>query len=212
MIDIYADMVASEMALHEMKAEEARVIDCAKRICVVFSDVDGVFTDNRVMEGAPFKAKWRSYYDGQGVSLLRAIGIRIALITNERDEAARHIEDVVQKWNNLPSSSKQEGDGGWPHVALYTGMGGPRKVEAAENFLAKTGIGFDDCAYIGDDLVDVPLLRKVALRAAPGNADPAIKSLAHFVSERNGGSGGFRDFANFILACRSINPLTLPPQ
>ncbi|MDO8582794.1 MAG: HAD hydrolase family protein [bacterium] len=187
-------------------------IEKANAIRVVFSDVDGVFTDNRVLEGAPYKAKWRSYYDGQGVSLLRAIGIRVVLITNESGDSAKHITDVCAKWNALPSSLKQEGDGGWHHVKLYTGMGGHRKVEAVENFLQETGIAWEHCAYIGDDLVDATLMQKIAFRAAPISGDSAIKKMAHFVSDRAGGSGAFRDFANFILSCRGIDPLTLPPQ
>ena len=184
----------------------------ARKIRVVFSDVDGVFTNNQVLEGAPYKAKWRSYYDGQGVSLLRAIGIRVCLITNEKGDAARHIEDVVAKWNGLPSSSKIQGDGGWELVRLFTGMGGPRKVEAAEEFLKETGCSFEDCAFMGDDLVDVPLLKEVALRAVPISGEQVVKRMAHFISEREGGMGAFRDFANFVLGVREIDPLELPPQ
>lgn len=181
-------------------------------IRVVFSDVDGVFTDNRVLEGAPYKAKWRSYYDGQGVSLLRAIGIRVVLITNESGESAKHIIDVCAKWNALPSPSKEKGDGGWEHVVLCAGMGGSRKAEAAENFLKETGVSWGEAAYMGDDLVDAALMRKVGFRAAPMSGDPAIVGMAHFVSARPGGSGAFRDFANFILSSRKIDPLSLPPQ
>lgn len=197
-----------------------KAIELARKIKVVFSDVDGVFTNNQVLEGASDKGKWRSYYDGQGVSLLRAVGIRVALITNEKDADAKHIVDVVHKWNNLPSSSKIEGDGGWEPVKLFLGMGGSRKLEAAALFLDELNKGREknqkitlrDCAYIGDDLVDAPLMQKVALRAAPVNADPHIKKICHFISEREGGKGAFRDFANFILESRGIDPLTLPPQ
>lgn len=197
-----------EKAYYDRHMEQGR----AERIKVVFADVDGVFTDNRVLEGAPYKGKWRSYYDGQGVSLLRAIGIRIALITNESGESAKHITDACAKWNALPSSSKAPGDGGWEPVTLYTGIGGKHKVEAAERFLEKTGFAWEECAYMGDDLVDAALMRKVRFRAAPISGDPAIKGMAHFISERPGGYGAFRDFANHILSVRGIDPLTLPPQ
>lgn len=184
----------------------------ARTIKAVISDVDGVFTNNQVLEGAPFKVKWRSYYDGQGVSLLRAIGIRVCLITNEKGHSAKHIKDVVEKWNNLPSSSKRKDDGGWHHVGLYTDAGGTKKVQAAKEWLREVKIPFTSCAYMGDDLVDVPLLKEVVLRAAPAQADKAVRKIVHFVSERCGGMGAFRDFANFILEARGIDPLTLPPQ
>lgn len=195
-----------------MDALSQHIKNLGQNIKVVFSDVDGVFTNNQVLEGAPYKAKNQSYYDGQGVSLLRAIGVRVVLITNEKDDHTKHIIDVVHKWNSLPSSSKIEGDSGWKHVKLFTGMGGQKKLDAANIFLEGKNISFDECAYIGDDLVDAPLLQKVALRAAPVNADPHIKKICHFISEREGGKGAFRDFANFILDARGINPLDLPPQ
>ncbi len=188
------------------------VVEKSRRIKAVIFDVDGVFTNNQVLEGAPYKAKRRSYYDGQGVSLLRAIGIKIACITNEKGDSAKAITDLVEKWNNLPSSSKTEGDGGWSHVVLYPGMGGPRKVEAAEQFLSSIGVSFEECAMMGDDLVDMPLLRKVGFPAAPAQAEKAVKKIALFISERQGGAGAVRDFANFILDSRGIDPTTLPPQ
>jgi len=197
--------------------------DLARTIKAVISDVDGIFTNNTVPEGLllelpaqppiHLQPKWRSYYDGQGVSLLRAISIRVALITNEKGGFA---QKMVDKWNALPSSSKTTGDGGWEHVRLFSERGGVRKTDAAEEFLKKINVGFDDCAYIGDDLVDVDLLKKVVLPAAPVSADPTIKDYVvgrnGYISDRPGGSGAFRDFANWILKCRGIDPFSLPPQ
>ncbi len=200
--DHFIDMVTGE-------SSEA-VWNKAGIIRAVISDVDGVFTDNTVDPLSP--SKRRSYYDGQGVSLLRAIGVRVCLITSEKNEASRHIRDVVEKWNKLSSTSKAPGDGGWELVRLYEGSYGGGKVAKAEEWLKEVGLTFSDCAYMGDDLVDVEILRKVLLRAAPANADIAIRSIVDFVSQRSGGNGAFRDFANFILTAWGINPLTLPPQ
>ncbi|KKW23523.1 MAG: 3-deoxy-D-manno-octulosonate 8-phosphate phosphatase, YrbI family [Parcubacteria group bacterium GW2011_GWA2_51_12] len=189
----------------------------AKKIKAVVFDSDGCFFTNHVFEGAEvggdqLKLKVRSYYDGQGVSLLRAIGIRVAFVTNEKDANSRALTGVVEKFNKLPSSAKIPGDGGWEHVRLFTGMGGARKLEAAEIFLKEVGATFEECAAMGDDLVDVPLLRKVALSAAPAQAEQVIRDMVHFVTERNGGEGAVRDFANFILEARGIDPRTLPPN
>ncbi|MBI2098124.1 MAG: hypothetical protein HYT49_00465 [Candidatus Wildermuthbacteria bacterium] len=202
------------MEMHSI--EEVRRLAC--EIDAVVFDVDGVLFPTEVTEGFydaagnPVRIKTRSYTDGQGVSLLRAIGIRVAFVTNEKDDHARAVAGVVEKWNTLPSSEKTIGDGGWPKVSLYTGMGGDKKVVAAELFLQEFGGSFERCAMMGDDLVDVPLLRRVALRAAPAQAEKVVRDLCHFVAERAGGKGAIRDFANFVLEARGIDPTALPPQ
>src|SRR3989338_5113771 len=197
--------------------EEAQLL--AQKIKAVIFDVDGVVFPAEVTEGwydaegKPIRVKTRSYTDGQGVSLLRAIHLPVAFITNEHGDHARAISGVVEKWNTLPSSTKAPGDGGWPSVHLYTGMGGEKKVVAAKQFLQKVGLrSLQDCAMMGDDLVDVPLLRLVSLRAAPAQAEDVVKNLCHFVAKRDGGKGAIRDLANFILDARGIDPTTLPPN
>ena len=183
-------------------------LQVVKRIKVIFSDVDGVLTNNQVLEGAPFKGKWRSHSDGQGVSLLRDIGIRVAFITNESDDSAKLIKDTVEKWNNLPSSSKIPNDDGWAHVGIFTGVGGKRKVEAAEIFLEKFNLTFDDAAAMGDDLADIPLLRAVNFSATPASGEYVVRKMVDFISRRRGGEGALRDFVNFILLVRGIDPTT----
>lgn len=190
--------------------EEARAL--AQSIRAVVFDVDGVMTNNQVWQGFPYKVKIRSYYDGQGISLLRAIGIRVCFVTNEKDDHAAAITEIVEKFNTLPSAQKPENPDGWPPVLLFTGMGGSKKVEAAELFAHEVGVSASACAAMGDDLVDLPLLEWAALRAAPAQAEEVVKQRCHFISAREGGSGAIRDFANFILEARGIDPTTLPPQ
>lgn len=184
----------------------------AQSIKVFFCDSDGVMFPNTVLMGAPYKkAKHRSYYDGQGISLLRAVGIRVAFVTNEKGDAAAALRETIEKLNSLKSSQPQSPDG-WEPVRLFEGYGGVRKVDAAEIFLVECGTGFDQAAFMGDDLVDVPLLRKVALPCAPAQAEKAIKGICRFVAEREGGAGAIRDFANMVLEARGIDPFALPPQ
>jgi 3-deoxy-D-manno-octulosonate 8-phosphate phosphatase (KDO 8-P phosphatase) len=183
----------------------------AKRIRVAFFDSDGVMFRNTVLMGAPFKAKERSYYDGQGVSLLRAMGIQVVFITNEEGASADAIRETVVKFNSLPSSQPQSVRG-WHPVALFEGCGGSRKLEAAKHYLAHQTLTLAESSFMGDDLVDVALLRAVALPAAPAQAEEVIKKVCAFVAKREGGAGAIRDFANMILEAREIDPLTLPPQ
>ena len=185
----------------------------AKNIRGFLCDSDGVMFPNTVLMGAPYKAKNRSYYDGQGISLLRAVGIRVVFVTNEKGDSAAAIRETVEKFNSLPSSKKQDTDrAGWERVELYEGYGGPKKLEAANLWCAKHGFQLNEVAYMGDDLVDVALLKAVAFPACPAQAEAAIKKLCTFVAEREGGAGAIRDFANMILEARGIDPFTLPPQ
>lgn len=194
------------------------VVKLAKKIKAVVFDVDGVIFSNEVWEGIVFpdgasiKPRLRSYYDGQGTSLLRAIGIRIACVTNEKDLRARAIEEVVDKLNNLPSAKKSTKEGGWYPIKLYTGRGGEKKVEAVEEWFGEIGITWEECAVMGDDLVDIPMLKRAALVVVPAQAEEVVKKMAHFIAKREGGKGAIRDFVNFILESRGIDPTTLPPQ
>lgn len=183
----------------------------AAKIKVFFCDSDGVLFQNTVLMGAPYKAKYRSYYDGLGLLFLRELGIRVVFITNEKGEGAAALRETVEKLNALPSSKPQKADG-WEPLVLYEGRGGERKVEAAQEFLAECGYTFAEAAYMGDDLIDAPLLRAVALPAAPAQAEEAIKSICAFVAKREGGAGAIRDFANMVVEARGIDPLTLPTQ
>lgn len=189
----------------------SEVFEIAKRIKVFFCDSDGVMFPNTVLMGAPFRAKYRSYYDGQGISLLRAIGIQVVFITNEKGDSAAAIRETVEKLNSLPSSKPQKQDG-WEPVVLYEGRGGTKKLETAQEFLAEKGFTLSESAYMGDDLVDAPLLKQVALSAAPAQAEKTIKDIVLFVAEREGGAGAIRDFANMVLEVRGVDPFTLPPQ
>lgn len=192
--------------------EEARSV--AISIEVVVFDFDGVFTDNRELIGYTDGAiiKGRSHYDGQGVSLLRDIGIRVAIATNEQLENARAANFLVNKWNSLPSARIPTERGGWLPVKLFTDVGHVDKVRAVKNWLRwELGLTLKDCAVMGDDLVDVPLLQLAGLCAAPISAEKVVRDMADFISERPAGAGAVRDFANFILEARDIDQSTLRP-
>jgi 3-deoxy-D-manno-octulosonate 8-phosphate phosphatase (KDO 8-P phosphatase) len=183
----------------------------ARKIKVFFCDSDGVLFPNTVLMGAPYKAKYRSYYDGLGLLFLRELGIRIVFITNEKGESASALRETVEKLNSLPSSKPQKADG-WEPIVLYEGRNSAKKLETAKEFLSENEFTFAESAYMGDDLIDAPLLKAVALPAAPAQAEKAIRDICLFVSEREGGAGAIRDFANMIVEARGIDPFTLPTQ
>lgn len=186
----------------------AQAVDAARRITVAVFDADGVIFPAETVAGNGVVEKRWCYNDGQGVSLLRAIGVHVLFVTSEKDAAVEPIKYLVERWNNLPSTKT----GGWRPVSLCCNVGGDAKVNATQEFLDKMGAAFEQCSYMGDDLVDAALMRKVALPVAPQQAEQAIKNISLLVTERKGGKGAVRDFANFVLGVRNINPFTLPSK
>lgn len=185
--------------------------DLMRRIKVALFDSDGVLFPATQLMGAARKEKLRFLPDGQGISLLRAAGIRIAFITAERGESSAALRETVEKWNSLPSSQPQT-PVGWPTVAVYDGCIGAGKLEAANEFVASAGLTLNDCAFMGDDLGDAALLRHVALPTAPQQAELVVKKLARWVAPRPGGLGAIRDFADAVLEARGMDPLSMTLQ
>lgn len=178
--------------------------DLLKNIKAVVFDGDGVFFSGRVLihpkDGECLKE--RSHIDGQGISLLRASGIRVALVSGE---TTGFLEVVGQKLNTLPSVR----DGKWPPVAIFTGPQGKDKVSSVERWLGELGISWTECAAMGDDISDYELLKKVGFAAVPTQAEEVVKKIAHYVAPREGGNGAIRDFCNLILETKGIDVTTL---
>jgi 3-deoxy-D-manno-octulosonate 8-phosphate phosphatase KdsC-like HAD superfamily phosphatase len=197
--------------------------DRARKIKAMVLDSDGVIFRNEVEEGFDAfigslrfhlkdykniptpKPKWRSYYDGQGISLMRSIGLRVLIVTNEKDSDAAAVTSMVEKMNSLPSCKK----GAWPQIILKTDSGGMSKLDAAVEFASSLQIDLEQCGFICDDLVDNHLAGRVGFVASPITAEEIIKKKAHVISRRHGGEGALRDVANFILESRGIDPTTI---
>ena len=175
----------------------------AKSVRAVVLDGDGVFFTGRVfVDKDGEKLKERSHIDGQGVSLLRASGIRIAFVTNEK---SGFLESIVDKLNNLPSCK----EGRFEKVSIFTNFIGKGKVGVIGDWLEEIGVSWAECAYMGDDLGDYEILKKVGLKTAPAQAEEVIKKICDYVTERVGGDGAIRDVANLILDAKGIDPTTL---
>lgn len=175
----------------------------------VIFDFDGVFTDNcdYICSDSSLVFKKRSHADGQGVSLLRAIGINVAIITGEKDQWAKPAVGLVEKWNSLPSVKS----GAWSKIDIFSNAGKDIKPKAAQAWLESRGLGWNDSCVVGDDLTDCTLMELAGLGAMPcsGEAILVDSGQADIVTKRPGGAGAVRDLANFILAVREIDPRTL---
>jgi 3-deoxy-D-manno-octulosonate 8-phosphate phosphatase (KDO 8-P phosphatase) len=156
----------------------------AKKIRVLLMDVDGVLTDGRIWllsrsDGNASEIKGFSAYDGAGLKLARAAGLRTGLITGRESSA------VAQR------ARECEIEFVYQHRAT--------KLGALEEILQTTGASADEVAYIGDDLPDLPVLQRVGLAAAVANAVPEVKRAAHFVTSRSGGEGAVREVIELIV-------------
>ena len=156
----------------------------AKKIRVLLMDVDGVLTDGRIWllsrsDGNASEIKGFSAYDGAGLKLARAAGLRTGLITGRQSSA------VSQR------ARECEIEFVYQHRAT--------KMGALEEILQTTGATLDEVAYVGDDLPDVPLLERVGLAAAVANAVPEVKHAAHLVTKRSGGEGAVREVIELIV-------------
>lgn len=156
----------------------------AKKIRVLLMDVDGVLTDGHIWllsrrDGTASEIKGFSAYDGAGLKLARAAGLRTGVITGRKSTA------VAQR------ARECEIEFVYQHRAT--------KIGALEEILQITGAGSDEVAYVGDDLPDIPVMQLVGLAIAVANAAPEVKRAAHFVTSRSGGEGAVREAIELIV-------------
>jgi len=159
----------------------------AARVRLVGLDVDGVLTDGGVYVGLagdhPVELKRFLIQDGLGLRLLEAAGIPVVLVSGRPSPA------TALRAREL-------------HVAEVIQDEGARKLPAFEDVLARRALPWDECCFVGDDLPDLPLLRRVGLGVAVANAVPEVRAAAHFVTARPGGAGAVRELAEAILRAR----------
>ena len=167
----------------------------ARNIKVLIFDVDGVLTDGQIIiaplpstrttedpVGSGVEIKGFSAHDGLGISLARLGGLRVGIITKRQSQTvAIRARDLKLEF-------------------VYQGQA--HKLHAAEEIAAKAGITMGEMAYVGDDIVDLPVMRACGLAIATANARPQVRSMAHHVTEHPGGQGAGRDAIDFILSAQ----------
>lgn len=152
----------------------------ASRIKLVAFDIDGVMTDGGLHytdDGGELKTF--NVQDGLGLVLMRRAGFELAIVTGRTS-------GVVEA---------RAADLGIDHV--YQGVANKRL--AVEELLAKLGLYWPECAFMGDDLIDLPVMTQCGLAIAPANARPIVKEYAHAVTDAAGGKGAVREAIEFIL-------------
>lgn len=162
-----------------MQISEA-ILTKSRNIRMVLLDVDGVMTDGRVLllpDGQ--EVKFFSIHDGFGIVCAMKAGIRIGIISGRSSPSLKlrcqelNIEDVyMEKMDKLP---------------------------VLEQIIKERNLSYDQIAFIGDDIPDLPVLEKVGLSAAPANAHESVKSRVDLVLNKSGGDGAVREFLDLLL-------------
>ncbi len=169
-----------------METYNSHLKEKASKIQYFFTDIDGTLTDGGVYyssEGEQLKKF--SLRDGTGFFLLKKAGIKTGFITTEKSA-------IVSK-----RSEKLKVD-----QYIY---GTEHKVESISAFLKDNNLNFENIAYIGDEINDVCLLRKVGLSFAVGDAADIVKKSSDIICSKNGGDGAFREAVEILLTLSDVS-------
>src|SRR6202167_5875843 len=181
--------------------------DRARKIKIILFDVDGVWTDGTiwlvpgvaqsgvldelrgketigfgVSSTTMVEAKGYSAHDGTAISLARLGGLKCGVITK------RISETVATRSRDL----KLE----------FVYMGQAFKMQAVREIMQKEGVTLNEIAYVGDDVIDLPVMRECGFAVAVANARPQVKAEAHYITPNSGGYGAARDAVEFILEAK----------
>ena len=152
-------------------------------IKLIAFDIDGVMTDGGLhYTDDGHELKTFNVQDGLGLKLLQRAGLELAIVTGRTS-------GVV---------AARAADLGIVHV--FQGVGDKRAT--VEALLARLGLHWPDCAFMGDDAIDLPAMSKCGLAIAPANARPIVKQHAHLITDTSGGQGAVREAIEFILAAQ----------
>jgi len=152
----------------------------AKNIRLFLVDVDGVLTDGGIVYDVDGREIKRFHVrDGHGIKMLQRAGVEVGIITGRTSEV------VAVRAKELGIS-----------IVL---QGAADKVAAWKEIISGKGISPLETAYVGDDIVDVPLMRRVGFAASVADAESYVREAADFVSARSGGQGAVREIIEFVM-------------
>ena len=161
----------------------------AARIKLLLMDVDGTMTDGGVIllsqpDGTALEIKQFDAHDGQGLTLAHTAGIRTGCITGRESPA------LLRRAHEMKMD--------------FIYMKQPLKMPAYLDILAKAGVDDEETAFVGDDLPDIPLMRRVGLAVAVGDAVEDVKQVAHYTTQALAGRGAVREAVELILKSKGI--------
>ena len=157
-----------------------KVLNLASKVKLLLFDVDGVLTDGRLVigdDGQEYKAF--NSRDGHGIKMLQRHGVAVGIITGRTSEVVTHrVKDLDIK---------------------YVHQGCKEKLPAYRQLIAQLALTPEQTAYVGDDVVDLPIMLQVGLAIAVQNAHPLVKQYAHWITPSIGGYGAAREACEMVL-------------
>lgn len=164
----------------------------AARVKLMIFDVDGILTDGSLHYGPDGEViKTFNVLDGHGIKLLQQSGVAVAIISARKS-------DIV---------ARRAADLGIRHLQ----QGVHDKRVAFDELLSRTGISPDACGFVGDDVIDLPILLRTGFAASVPNGHPEVRSRVHYVTQASGGSGAARELCDFILRAQGNYETALAP-
>lgn len=172
------------MAKARARLKGAALKKALSKVKVLILDIDGVMTDGRIfyVEGSGWGASY-SVIDGFGIRCAIKAGIEVCVISG----------------GSFISHKKRAELLGIKHAYF----GDENKIVAFEKIKADLGVKDSDCAYVGDELFDIPVLTKVAFAASPPHAPKAVKDSVNYVTRNEGGFGCVREITDMLLEAKA---------
>jgi 3-deoxy-D-manno-octulosonate 8-phosphate phosphatase (KDO 8-P phosphatase) len=170
-----------ELKTQNSKLETSQdVVSRARRIKLLLMDCDGVLTDGKVWLTGDYDEQ-KSFHtrDGQGLALMHRAGLLTGIISGRKSSA------VDRRAHDLKIA--------------YVHQFAKDKVQALNEIISEAGVSSDECAFIGDDVADIAVMRRVGFAVAVADAARETKEVAHYVTEMNGGEGAVREVCELIL-------------
>jgi 3-deoxy-D-manno-octulosonate 8-phosphate phosphatase (KDO 8-P phosphatase) len=164
--------------------QNEQLLKRAEKITLLLLDVDGVLTDGSLIYSGEGEAlKTFNVHDGTAIKWLQRAGLEVALLTGRESKP-------------LSARASELGIATVMTRAIY-------KLPIFTDFITARSLDPQTIAYMGDDLLDLPVMRRVGLALAPSDAAPEVRAAAHWVSSRPGGHGAVREACELILKAQN---------
>lgn len=175
-----------------MEIQATQANERAARIRLMIFDVDGILTDGSLHYGPEGEViKTFNVLDGHGIKLLQQSGVATAIIS------ARKSALVARRASDLG--------------ILHVRQGVHDKRAAFEQLLDETGVVAEACGFVGDDVIDLPILLRVGFAASVPNGHPEVRKRVHYITRVAGGAGAARELCDFILHAQGNYEAALAP-